>query len=149
MSYANNKGRSACTSAQSDKRLYCSLLREYNICRFYIRNFKTLASFCGCAGQFVSGLVENFQRHVLSCRGSVNTTDHTSIDRLVRFHSLNEPTHEIMALFVLRKHILQNAHAQPSSGARCLIFDRAFHLRPYFMYVNSEGSGETARWSPM
>ena len=26
---------------------------------FYIRNFKTLASFCGCADRFVSYLVEN------------------------------------------------------------------------------------------
>ena len=43
--------RSACASAQSDQRLYCSLLRYYNISRFYSRNFKTLASFCGCAGR--------------------------------------------------------------------------------------------------
>ena len=35
---------SACTSAQSS---------------FYIRNFKPLASFCGCAGRFESDLVEN------------------------------------------------------------------------------------------
>ena len=34
------------------------------------RNFKTLASFCGCAGWFVSGLVGNSRRHILSCRGS-------------------------------------------------------------------------------
>ena len=33
-------------------------------------NFKTLASFCGCAGRFVSGLVADSRRHVLSCRGS-------------------------------------------------------------------------------
>ena len=38
--------RSACASAQSDQRLCCSLLREYNISRFYSRIFKTLASFC-------------------------------------------------------------------------------------------------------
>ena len=62
--------RSACASAQSDQRLCCSLLRWYNISRFYSRNFKTLASFCGCAGRFVSGLVGNSRRHVLSCRGS-------------------------------------------------------------------------------
>ena len=47
--------RSACASAQSDQRLCCSLLRYYNTSRFYSRNFKTLASFCGCAGRFVSG----------------------------------------------------------------------------------------------
>ena len=32
--------------------------------------FKTLASFCGCAGRFVSGLVGSSRRHILSCRGS-------------------------------------------------------------------------------
>ena len=62
--------RSACASTQSDQHLCCSLLRQYNISRFYSQNFKTLASFCGCAGQFVSGLVGNSQRHVLSCCGS-------------------------------------------------------------------------------
>ena len=46
------------------------LFAAYNISRFYSRNFKTLASFCGCAGRFVSGLVRNSRRHVLSCRGS-------------------------------------------------------------------------------
>ena len=36
-----------------------------------IGNSKTLAaSLCGCAGRFVSGLVGNSRRHVLSCRGS-------------------------------------------------------------------------------
>ena len=29
--------------------------------------------------------------------------------------------------------------------ARCLIFDRTLRLLPYFMCVNSEGSGETAQ----
>ena len=43
-----------------------------------------------------------------------------------------EPCHEILALFVL-------AHAG------CLIFGRTLRLFPYFMCVNSEGSGETAR----
>ena len=38
-----------------------------------------------------------------------------------------------------------NAHAQPSSGARCLIFGWTLRLLPYFMFANSEGSGETAR----
>ena len=62
--------KSACASAQSDQRLCCSLLRQYNISRFYSRNFKTPASFCGCAGRFVFGLVGNSRKHVLSCRGS-------------------------------------------------------------------------------
>ena len=89
----------------------------------------------------MSGLVGNFQRHILSCCDSINTTDLISIDRL---HSLNEPTHEIMALFVLSKIHSSNAHAQPSSGARCLIFGRVLRLRPYFMCANREGSSKTA-----
>ena len=35
-----------------------------------IAEISRLASFCGCAGRFVSGLVENSRRHVLWCRGS-------------------------------------------------------------------------------
>ena len=66
--------RSACASAQSGQRLCCSLLREYYIFRFYSRNSKTLASFCGCAGRFVPGLVGNFRRHILSYRGSHTST---------------------------------------------------------------------------
>ena len=63
-------------------------------------------------------------------------------------HFLNktafEPSREILVLFVLRKHSA-NAHAQPSSGARCVIFGLTLRLLPYFMCANSEGSGETAR----
>ena len=33
-------------------------------------------------------------------------------------------------------------HLQPASGARCLMFGRTFCLLPYFMYANSEVSGE-------
>ena len=36
-------------------------------------------------------------------------------------------------------------HAQPSSGARCLIFGRTVCLLPYFICANSESSGKTAR----
>ena len=53
-----------------DQRLCCSLLRKYKISRVYIRNFKTLANFCGCAGRFESDLVTNpedrFSRVILS-----------------------------------------------------------------------------------
>ena len=51
--------RSACASAQSDQHLCCSLSRQYNASCFCIRNFKPLPSFCGCAGRFVSYLVES------------------------------------------------------------------------------------------
>ena len=47
-----------------------------------------------------------------------------------------------MALFVLHS---SNVHAQPSSGARCLIFGRTLRLLLYIMYANNEGSGETAQ----
>ena len=33
--------------------------KYHNISSFYIQNFKAPASFCDCAGQFVSYLVEN------------------------------------------------------------------------------------------
>ena len=46
-------------SAHSDQHLCCSLSGWYNISSFYIRNFKPLASFCGCAGWLVSYLNEN------------------------------------------------------------------------------------------
>ena len=38
-----------------------------------------------------------------------------------------------------------NVHAQPSSGARCLIFGRILGLLSYFMCANSECSGKTER----
>ena len=51
---------------------------DSNISRFYSRNFKTLASFCGCAHRFVSGLVGNSRKHIFSCRGSYIHTDDRS-----------------------------------------------------------------------
>ena len=51
--------RSACASAQSDQSLCCSLPRQYDTSSFYIKNFKPLPSFCGCAGWFVSYMVGN------------------------------------------------------------------------------------------
>ena len=51
--------RSACASVQSDQHLCCSLPRQYNISSFYIRNFKSLATFCDCATRFESYPVAN------------------------------------------------------------------------------------------
>ena len=51
--------RSACTSAQSDQHLCCSLPRQYNTSSFYIWSFKPLASFCSWADWFESYLVAN------------------------------------------------------------------------------------------
>ena len=59
-------------------------------------------------------------------------------------HSVYEPSHEILVLFVFRKLNSSNAHVQPSSGARYLIFGGTLCLLPYFMCENGEGSRETA-----
>ena len=60
MSYANNKGADQPAHQRSlISAFWCSLLRKYNISRFYSQNFKALDSFCGCAGQFVSSMVGN------------------------------------------------------------------------------------------
>ena len=55
LSYAiceQQRWRSACTSAQSDQHLCCSLLREYDMSTCFIQRFKILASFCSWAGWF-------------------------------------------------------------------------------------------------
>ena len=70
MSYANNKGADQPAHPRSLISAIVFRCLDSIISRFYSRNFKTLASFCGCAGRFVSGLVGNSRRHVLSCRGS-------------------------------------------------------------------------------
>ena len=44
--------RSACTSAQRDQHLRCSLLRLYDMYTCYIQSFKILASFCNWEGWF-------------------------------------------------------------------------------------------------
>ena len=55
-----------------------------------------------------------------------------------------EPAHEIIFLSSSLNSFL-NAHMQPSSGVRCLIFGQTLRLLPYSTSANSEGSGETAR----
>ena len=73
VSYAiceQQRHRSACTSAQSDHRLCCSLPRQNDTSSLYIGNFKILAGFCSLAGQFVSCLVRHSWRHIFSWRGS-------------------------------------------------------------------------------
>ena len=57
----------------------------------------------------------------------------------------NEPTHEIMALFILRKPILQTPMHSHPAGLDVLTFGRTLRLPSYFMFANIEGSGETAR----
>ena len=55
-----------------------------------------------------------------------------------------EPAYEIIALFVLRKLILQMRMRSHPVGLD-VSFGRTLRLLPYFMYANSEGSGETVR----
>ena len=56
-----------------------------------------------------------------------------------------EPSHEIMAHFVLRNLILQTHMRSHPVGLDVLIFGRTLRLLPFFMCANSEGSGETAQ----
>ena len=61
--------RSACAATQSDQCLSCSLPRQNDTASLYIQNFKILAGLCSWAGQFVSCLVGDSQRHIFSWRG--------------------------------------------------------------------------------
>ena len=70
MSYANNKG--ADQPALPRSLISAFVVRSLDsIISLVSRNFKILASFSGCAGGFVSGLVGNCRIYVLSCRGSI------------------------------------------------------------------------------
>ena len=67
---------------------------------------------------------------------------------------LIEPRHEIMALFILRKLILQMRMRSHPVRPDVWFFCRTLCLLPYFMCANSEGSGTDAParlslwWSP-
>ena len=71
--------RSACASAQSDQRLCCLPSTWYKTSSFYmyIRNFKPLSSFCGCAGQFESYLVANAEDRVSRDEAQLSTSRET------------------------------------------------------------------------
>ena len=70
MSYANSKGADQPVHPRSLISAFVVRSLDSTI-SLVSRNFKILASFSGCAGRFVSGLVGNSRRHVLSCRGSI------------------------------------------------------------------------------
>ena len=57
----------------------------------------------------------------------------------------NEPVHEIMTLFVLRKLILQTRTRSYPVGLDVWRFGWTLRLLQYYMCAKSEGSGETAR----
>ena len=155
--------------APSDQRLYISLPGYYNTSTCYSRNFKTLAGLCSWAGRFESCMVANpkdrFSRDEAHMAGNYETFCCVCWVVVIANWDIHEemktgtrkiePSHEIMALFVLRKTHSSNGHAQPSRRARCLVFGRTLRLLPYFICANTEGSGETAQarlslcWSPM
>ena len=71
MSYAKNKGADQTAHPSSLISAFVVRCLDSIISLDSIAEMsRTLASFCGCAGRFVSGLVGNSQRHVLTCRGS-------------------------------------------------------------------------------
>ena len=59
MPYANNKGADQPAHLRSLISTFVVCCLDSIISRFYIQNFKPLASFCGCAGQLESYLAEN------------------------------------------------------------------------------------------
>ena len=64
ISYANNKGEDQPAHPRS-------LISAFVVrCLDSIISLNSIASYCGCAGRFVSVLVGNSRRHVLTCRGS-------------------------------------------------------------------------------
>ena len=70
ISYANNKGADQPAHLRSLISAFVVRCLDSIISLNSIAEISRLASFCGCAGRFVSGLVGNSQRHVLSCCGS-------------------------------------------------------------------------------
>ena len=70
MSYANNKGADQPVHPRSLISAFVVRCLDSIISLDSIAEISRLASFYGCGGRFVSGLVGNSRRHVLSCRGS-------------------------------------------------------------------------------
>ena len=69
MSYAiceQQRRRLACTSAQSDQHVCCSLFKLYDMYTCYIQSFKILVGFCCWTGCFESYLVKNAWKHVFA-----------------------------------------------------------------------------------
>ena len=115
--FEQQRRRSASASAQSDQCLCCSLIRLYKICRFFSQNFKTLASFCGCTDRFVSGLVGNSRRHVLSCRGSFQF-DPSLIQHSEKYTYLYSHRHRTICSAVL------DSYVSPFRVGRHIVFAR-------------------------
>ena len=78
MSYANNKGADQPAHPHSLISAFVVRCLDCIISLDSIAEISILASFCGCAGRFLSYLVANSWRHVLSCRGS-NVLDYSKV----------------------------------------------------------------------
>ena len=83
--------------------------------------------------------------YLLFCRESFIITDICVILFLVTCNDIKWASSWDYGIFRSLYTHSSNAHSQPSSGARCLIFGQTLRLLPYFMCANSDGSGETAR----
>ena len=74
MSYANNKGTDQPVHPRSLISAFVVHCLDSIISLDSIAKISRLASYYGCTGRFVSGLVGNSRRHVLSCRGSYHSS---------------------------------------------------------------------------
>ena len=92
-------------------------------------------------------LTVNYIKIWIECGGGLQEfiNDHTTPFMFLIYLILpNEPAHEIMALFVLRKLILQT-RMRSNPVPLDVWFFGTIRLLSYVMCANSEGSGETAR----
>ena len=71
MSYANNKGTDQPAHPHSLISTFVVRCLDSIISLDSTAKISRLASFHGCSGRFVSGLVRNPRRHILFCRGSI------------------------------------------------------------------------------
>ena len=100
---------------------------------------------------FISTICYNFQqKHILDifqfCIFSwAKTNQHTKW--VWYWSNRDEPCHEIMVLFVLRKLILQARMCSHPMGLDVwfLVGPFIYFILPYVMCANSQGSGETAQ----
>ena len=76
MSYANNKGAGQPAHSRSLISAFIICCLDSVISLDSIAEISRLASFCGCGGRFVPGLVGKSQRHVFSWRGSYVVGNH-------------------------------------------------------------------------
>ena len=92
MSYANNKGADQPAHSHSLISVFVICCLDGKLSLDSIAEISRLASFCGCTGRFVSGLVGNSRRHIFSCRGSLVWAVWDLITPTVGFYLIVVPT---------------------------------------------------------